>query len=159
MKKLVSLAVFSMVFAVLTGAVYSAEVQQPQEKPKEKVVTPREFISQEQPEVVQQLLGGVLGATPMDSKSFYSGKTPGVYDYLLRKLDAWVINESGELEDGALFILFEVACGKDKNGYIIPWECDGKQIAVRFERQKVSWFQSAEAKKLFEMILAQMATK
>ena len=107
------------------------------------------FLSQEKPAEVEILMGSLLGADLVDGKSFYSGKTPGINDYLLKKFSVYLLTSSEVAED-SLFILFEVSCPRDFQGNLIPWQCDGAQVAVIFVNQKVSWFKSQEVKTIFE---------
>jgi len=112
----------------------------------------KEFFSQEKPAEVGTLMGSLLGADPVDDKSFYSGKTPGVHDYRLRKFSAYLLT-GPEVTEDSFFILFEVSCPRDSNGNLIPWKCDGAQVAVVFVNQKVSWFKSQEVKTIFETMV------
>lgn len=149
MKKTVITAVLLGIFLILPYA-YAAEPVKPPEIEKKAVVVPKEFISEVQPAEVEKLIGGIAFAFPGEEKSFYSGKNPGVYDYLLRDY----------LTDiGTVHALFEMTCVKDAKGNLIPWQCNGVPVALVFEDQKVSWFKSLEVKKIFAAAMKQEATK
>ncbi len=129
MKKFAVLAVILSVLTLLPLYSYGAEPQ-----------APKEFISQEVPKEVEDFL--TLGfALQGDVKMYYSGRVPGVNDYAL------VSFVTGH---GSALVLVKLALKKDEKGNVIPGEVVTENVAYVFVDKKVSWYQSADAKAIFE---------
>ena len=76
-----------------------------------------------------------------DMKLYYSGRVPGVNDYALA---------SFETGHGVARVLVKLALAKDEKGNINPGEVVSENVAYVFVDKKVSWYQSADAKAIFE---------
>jgi|SRR3989338_8765365 len=129
MKKIAFLAV---ILSILAFPLYSYGAE---------IVQPKEFISQEVPKEVQELLDTLGFAFQGDAKMYYSGRVPGVNDYVLA---------SFETGHGAAQVLVKLALKKDEKGNINPGEVVAENVAYVFVDKKVSWYQSADAKAIFE---------
>jgi len=132
MRKIAFLAVILSVLALSFFSSYSYGAE---------VVQPKEFISQEVPKEVQDLLDTLGFAFQGDVKMYYSGRVPGVNDYVLA---------SFETGHGAAQTLVKLALKKDEKGNINPGEVVAENVAYVFVDKKVSWYQSADAKAIFE---------
>ena len=141
MKKMVFSAVILSVLAVLVLPFYSYGTVATADKPKEEVVLPKEFISKDVPKEVQDLLETLGFAFQGEAKMYYSGKVPGVNDYVL------VSFETGH---GVVQTLFKLSLKKDEKGNINPGEAVSEAVAYAFVDKKVSWYQSTDAKAIFE---------
>lgn len=141
MKKIAFLAVILSVLAVLVLPFYSYGTVATADKPKEEVVQPKEFISKDVPKEVQDLLETLGFAFQGEAKMYYSGKVPGVNDYVL------VSFETGH---GVVQTLFKLSLKKDEKGNINPGEAVSEAVAYAFVDKKVSWYQSTDAKAIFE---------
>ena len=150
MKKIAFLAVILSVLAVLVLPFYSYGTVATADKPKEEVVqpkefiskdVPKEFISKDVPKEVQDLLETLGFAFQGEAKMYYSGKVPGVNDYVL------VSFETGH---GVVQALFKLSLKKDEKGNINPGEAVSEAVAYAFVDKKVSWYQSTDAKAIFE---------
>ena len=141
MKKMVFSAVILSVLAVLVLPFYSYGTVATADKPKEEVVQPKEFISKDVPKEVQDLLETLGFAFQGEAKMYYSGKVPGVNDYVL------VSFETGH---GVVQALFKLSLKKDEKGNINPGEAVSEAVAYAFVDKKVSWYQSTDAKAIFE---------
>jgi len=141
MKKIAFLAVILSVLAVLVLPFYSYGTVATADKPKEEVVQPKEFISKDVPKEVQDLLETLGFAFQGEAKMYYSGKVPGVNDYVL------VSFETGH---GVVQALFKLSLKKDEKGNINPGEAVSEAVAYAFVDKKVSWYQSTDAKAIFE---------
>ena len=138
------LTVFSLILSVLAVLVlpfYSYGTVATADKPKEEVVQPKEFISKDVPKEVQDLLETLGFAFQGEAKMYYSGKVPGVNDYVL------VSFETGH---GVVQALFKLSLKKDEKGNINPGEAVSEAVAYAFVDKKVSWYQSTDAKAIFE---------
>ena len=132
------------ILSVLAFPLYSYGVEGPVTPPavgQPPKVEPKEFISQEVPKEVQGLLETLEFAFQVEVKMYYSGKVPGVNDYAL------IYADTGH---GAVQVLFKLALKKDEKGNIIPGEVVSEVMAYVFVDKKVSWYQSADAKAIFE---------
>lgn len=142
MKKVAVMAVFFGVLIFAGVIAYGAEAQPPPaDKPKEEVIVPKEFISKNVPKEVQDLLDTLVFAFPGETKMYYSGRVPGVNDYGLRAFDTG---------HGVVQVLFSLALEKDEKGNINPGGAVAEVVAYVFVDKKVSWYQSADAKAIFE---------
>ena|SRR3989344_5743608 len=141
MKKIAFLGVILSVLAVLVLPFYSYGTVATADKPKEEVVQPKEFISKDVPKEVQDLLETLGFAFQGEAKMYYSGKVPGVNDYVL------VSFETGH---GVVQALFKLSLKKDEKGNINPGEAVSEAVAYAFVDKKVSWYQSTDAKAIFE---------
>ena len=143
MKKLVAIAALFLFFGL--GVSYGAE----SEKPKQEV-TPKEFISEDMPEDVMILLWTITQADMVGERFLSSGMNAGMNDYLVREF----VTNYGKVRLLAVF-----KCSRDEKGNLMPWTCEGYQAALVFEDLKVSWFKSLDAKKAFELVVRDGATK
>lgn len=105
-----------------------------------KVIEPKEFISEERPAEIDELIVSVGMAFPGEDLFYSSGKVAGVNDYVLKTF----ITDIGDI-----VILVNVSIAKDGKGNINPCGCDSKTVAVIFKEQKVSWYRSLEVKKFY----------